>query len=326
MRPPSVRLAAGLAAGSILAGCTMHVPLAADYRGPAALPPALQAVEPNASPLFIREELEIKSRPHFDVMRVTLPSNVDPARSIEFEYYRPEDHDERTPVVVVLPIFNGQLIVTRYFARYFAAQGFAALVVDRERDPLEALDRPDEAIRANIAEYERVLDWVEEQRDLDPERIGVFGISLGAMDGVMLTALDSRVDALVAAMAGGDLAAVAMGTNYRRVTRTVDEMLESTGVSRAKLEAELDRRITTDPLTLAPYVDAGRVLMILARTDVIVPFSSQEALRESMGDPESLYLPTGHRTSVVFFPKLRAAAYEFFVRRFAADAVAAAAP
>jgi hypothetical protein len=78
-------------------------------------------------------------------------------------------------------------------------------------------------------------------------------------------------------------------------------------------------------LTLAPYVDAGRVLMILARTDVIVPFSSQEALRESMGAPESLYLPTGHRTSIVFFPKVRAAAYEFFARRFAVDAVAAAA-
>jgi dienelactone hydrolase len=323
MRP--LLLAAALAAGVTLAGCTTRVPLSAEYRGPAALPQNLQAIEPNAAPLVVREELEIRSRPRFDVRRVTLPSNVDPARSIEFEYYDPDGDAARTPVIVVLPIFNGQLIVTRYFARYFAAQGFAALVVDRERDPLAALDSPDEVIRANIAEYERVLDWVDGQSGLDPSRIGVFGISLGAMDGVMLTALDNRVEALVAAMAGGDLASLAMNTNYRRVMRTVDDMLENTGATRASLEAELDERITTDPLILAPYVDAGRVLMILARTDVIVPFSSQEALRESMGAPESLYLPTGHRTSIVFFPKVRAAAYEFFARRFAIDAVAAAA-
>jgi hypothetical protein len=123
-------------------------------------------------------------------------------------------------------------------------------------------------------------------------------------------------------MAGGDLASLAMTTNYRRVTRTVDGMLESTGATREDLEIELAKRITTDPLTLAPYVDAERVLMILARTDVIVPFTSQEALRESMGAPESLYLPTGHRTSIVFFPKVRSAAYEFFARRFAVEEVA----
>jgi pimeloyl-ACP methyl ester carboxylesterase len=318
-------LAAAVAAGATLAACTTHVPLSAAYRGPAVLPVALQSIEPSAAPLVVREDLALRSRPHFDVRRVTLPSNVDPARSIEFEYYDPDGDLARTPVIVVLPIFNGQLIVTRYFARYFAAQGFAALVVDRERDPLAALDRPDEAIRANIAEYERVLDWIGDQPGLDPSRIGVFGISLGAMDGVMLTALDNRVDALVAAMAGGDLASLAMNTNYRPVMRTVDDMLESTGTTRASLEAQLDERIRTDPLTLAPYVDAGRVLMILARTDVIVPFSNQEELRESMGAPESLYLPTGHRTSIVFFPKVRATAYEFFARRFAADAKATAA-
>jgi hypothetical protein len=36
-----------------------------------------------------------------------------------------------------------------------------------------------------------------------------------------------------------------------------------------------------------------------------------------MGDPESMYLLTGHRTSVVYFPKVRNAAFSFFERRFA---------
>ena len=236
------------------------------------------------------------------VRRVTVPSNVEAGASIEFDYYD-VDRAERTPVIVLLPIFNGQLGITRYFARYFANQGWAAIVVVRERDALDGMFDPEEAIRANLMEYRRVLDWVEQQPEIDSGRIGLFGVSFGAMDAVMLTALDDRVDALVVAMAGGDLASLMMSTNYRRIVRRVDGMLEDSGMSREGFQETLARRITTDPLALAPYVDADRVLMIMTRTDAIVPLATQEALRAKMGAPETLYLPTGHRPSIVYLPK-----------------------
>ena len=220
----------------------------------------------------------------------------------------------------MLPIFNGQPIVTRYFARYFASQGWAAIAVDRGHDPLEDLGRPNDAIRDNLLEYRRVLDWVGQQPELDSGDIGMFGISFGAMDAVMLTALDSRIDALVAAMAGGDLAYFLMNTNYRPVSRTVHGMLEATGLSRevcCRHSIRASRRIRS---RLSPYIDAERVLMIMTRRDAIVPFEAQEELLSSMGSPEALYLPTGHRTSIVYFPKLRSSAHEFFTRQFAESA------
>ena len=140
----------------------------------------------------------------------------------------------------------------------------------------------------------------------------------------MLTAMDDRVDALVAAMAGGDLAQLLMSTNYRRVMRTLDRWLDETGGSREDMAEAFGARIGIDPLTLAPYVDAERVLMIMTRSDAIVPFDTQQALWESMGAPETLYLPTGHRPSIVFFPKVRTAAFEFFERQFAPERIAAA--
>jgi pimeloyl-ACP methyl ester carboxylesterase len=256
---------------------------------------------------------------------MTLPSSSDEQTPVHFEYYD-VDGEGRTPVVLLLPIFNGQLIVTRYFARYFANQGWAAIVAVRDRDLLDELNRPEAAIQANLAEYRRILDWVELQTELDASRIGVFGISFGAMDAVMLTALDDRVHSLVAAMAGGDLAYLFMNTAYRRISRTVDGLLEESGITRDALRARLDERITTDPLALAPYVDAERVLMIMTRTDAIVPFEAQEALRTSIGEPETLYLPTGHRPSVFFFPRVRSSAYEFFTRRFEVQPTAALRP
>jgi dienelactone hydrolase len=179
-------------------------------------------------------------------------------------------------------------------------------------------------VQANLQSYSRVLDWVEQEPQVDATRIGVLGVSLGAMDAVMLTAFDQRVHSLVIAMAGGDLSYLLANTNYRPVARTIDGMAADLGTSREALGAELDAAIKLDPLAVAPYIDAERVFMVLTRTDAIIPFEAQQQLRATMGSPEALYLLTGHRTSVVFFPKVRTAAYEFFARRFAESRVALA--
>ncbi len=308
----------------ILGACTTYVPLSDDYQGPDSLPPgtALARVElPQA--FRTAGDVEARERAHFVVKELALPSDADPNETVAFEYYD-VDGEARTPVVMLLPIFNGQLAIPRFFARYFANQGWAAVVVTRSHDPIEALTAPSETMRGNLQDYRRVLDWIERQPELDASRIGVFGVSLGAMDAVMLAALDTRVNALVIAMAGGDLKYVLANTNYRRITRTIDHLAEAQGTSREALEAKLYAELDLDPLTLAPYVDAERVFMIMTRTDAIIPFESQERLRMTMGSPEALYLATGHRTSVLFFPKVRNAAFEFFARRFGEERVALA--
>lgn len=314
-----------VAAASMLgaAGCVTYEPLSSAYDGPALLPPEMVEVLPAADePVVVKKEEVVKDRFHFTVRRIVLDSVTDSDRAIEFEYYDVDDAG-RTPVIVLLPIFNGQLIITRYFAKYFANQGWRAVVVTREHNPLDELNRLPNVIAGAIADYRRVLDWVEEQPNLDPSRIGLFGVSFGAIDAVMLMALDHRVDALVAAMAGGDFSDLLDSTNYRPVARTLARLLDDSGESRDEMLAALERSIPMDPLTLAPYVDAERVLMIITRSDAIVPFATQEALRESLGAPETLYLPTGHRPSVLYFPKVRATAFEFYERQFAREEIAA---
>ena len=321
----AIRASVASIALAAVAACTTHVPLSDSYRGPNTWPTdGSMAYEDLATePLEIEGDVEMRTRAHFVVRQLSLPSAVDSAEPLEFEYYD-VDGDARTPVVVLLPIFTGQLKIPRFFARYFANQGYAAVVVKRGRDPLDALTAPESAVLDNLQDYSRVLDWVELEPELDATRIGVLGVSLGAMDAVMLTALDHRVNSLVIAMAGGDLSYIFANTNYRRVVRTIDGMAADLGTSRAALGAKLDAEIKLDPLAVAPYVDAERVFMVLTRTDAIIPFEAQEQLRETMGSPEALYLMTGHRPSVVFFPKVRSAAFEFFERRFELDTLALA--
>jgi dienelactone hydrolase len=310
-----------------LFACTTHVPLSDDYRGPDDWPAdsTLQSAS-SSVPLEVAEDVEARTRMHFAVRELSLPFAADSANSADsvvFEYYDVAGV-ERTPVIVLLPVFNGQLAIPRFFARYFANQGWAAVVVTRGRDPLDALTAPAATVESNLRAYRRVLDWVEQEPELDAQRIGVLGVSLGAMDAVMLAALDQRVHSLVIAMAGGDLSYVLTNTNHRRVSRTIDDMAEDLGTSREAIGAKLGAAIELDPLALAPYIDAERVLMVLTRTDAIIPFEAQEELRVTMGSPEALYLVTGHRPSIVFFPKVRNAAFEFFTRQFAEPRVALA--
>jgi dienelactone hydrolase len=308
----------------MLAACVTHVPLSLEYRGPADLPATAFVVEQDDEPPLVElGDTRRRLLGGVTFRRLTVRSGTSGATPVELEYYDP-DGSEATPVVILLPIFDGELRVPRFFARYFASRGWAAVVVHRSRDPLVGLSKPEEMMRANLNDYGRVLDWVERQPDLDADRIGLFGISFGAMDAIVLAALDDRVDAIVAAMAGGDLPDVMVNTHYRPVVRTIDSLIADQGLTRDGLRASLDERLVTDPLELAPYVDVERVLMIVTRTDAIVPFEAQQALRAEMGTPETLYLPTGHRTSALYLPKVRSVAYDFFARQFAAEPVAAA--
>jgi dienelactone hydrolase len=321
----AIRAGAVSLALKALAACTTYVPMSDTYSGPDAwLDDAPIAYEEwTTTPFEVAGDVEARTRANFVVRQLSLPPTADSVDSIEFEYYD-VDGDARTPVVVLLPVFNGHLKIPRFFARYFANQGWAAVVVTRGRDPLDALTAPEEAVRANLQAYHRVLDWVELEPEVDATRIGVLGVSLGAMDAVMLTALDRRVNSLVIAMAGGDLSYLLANTQYRPVARTIDDMAAALGTSREALGAKLDAAIKLDPLAVAPYIDAERVFMVLTRNDAIIPFEAQQELRATMGSPEAMYLVTGHRTSVVFFPKVRNAAFEFFARRFAEQHVALA--
>jgi hypothetical protein len=320
----AVRVSALSLVLTALAACTTFVPFSQDYRGPDARPvESSTAVAALSLPLRVTGDIEARERAHFVVRQMSLPSAVDSSQSIDFEYYDVEG-DQRTPVVLLLPVFNEQLAIPRFFARYFANQGWAAVVAVRGRDPLATLVAPTATVQGNLQDYRRVLDWIEHEPELDASRIGLFGVSLGAMDAVMLTALDQRVNALVIAMAGGDLSYLLANTNYRRVVRTIDDMAASQGTSREALGAKLDAEINLDPLAVARYVDAERVLMVITRTDAIIPFEAQQQLRVGLGSPETLYLVTGHRTSVLFFPKVRSAAFEFFERHFAEQQVALA--
>ena len=132
--------AAALLAAAALAGCVTRQPMTDDYDGPQSLPASLaeafsfeyESREPKTDSL--------RDRRDFAVREVLLPAVKGLSGETELGEVRLEYYDvagsEVTPVIVVLPIANGNMLVSRYFGRYFADRGWATVVVDRLEVPL----------------------------------------------------------------------------------------------------------------------------------------------------------------------------------------------
>src|SRR5215813_11113132 len=91
------------------------------------------------------------------------------------------------PLVIFLPIFNKGEWITDSFARYFAARGIAALSLRGKKkfldgkSGIEGLLFAKEVLRQTIVDVRRGMDWVEAQDLMDKNKIGICGVSLGAV-------------------------------------------------------------------------------------------------------------------------------------------------
>ena len=156
----------------------------------------------------IRAELAlVRENSKYRVFDGQFPPDIaasDDDTPITFEYYE-QIEDSRAPVVLVLPILNGQKIVVRPFATYFANNGYNAVIVDtvQRKTLLEDMLQPEAAIRRTVIRHRRVLDWIDTVPQIDQDKIAVFGASLGGFNALFLTATDSRIRASALALVAG---------------------------------------------------------------------------------------------------------------------------
>ena len=162
------------------------------------------------------------------------------------------------------------------------------------------------------------LDLLADRDEVDPRKLGSFGISLGAIKNVLLIAVEPRLRANVLCLAGADLADIILSSREGAVERYVERRLEREGLTRAELEEELRRDVTLEPGDLAASIANDRVLLFLGSLDNKVPFQNGLLLRERLGQPETFVFPLGHYTGVLAAPYAARRAFAYFRARFAA--------
>ena len=144
-------------------------------------------------------------------------------------FYLPRaDGSVSRPGILVLPVLHDPMnLASGTVARYLACQGFAALEVrggpsflDRVRVTQDGDGPTYEDVEAEmIRDGRRGLDWLGRQRGVDAKRLGIVGISHGAMIGPCVMGTDSRLTAGVFCMGGADEALIVARSRERSVRR-----------------------------------------------------------------------------------------------------------
>jgi hypothetical protein len=261
---------------------------------------------------------EMEANSHYTLREIRFPvSSFEGERELVLDYYD-LNSPRKTPVILLLPILGGSYDVERHFANYFAKRGYAVVMVHREKKSKELarVDYLNAMLKQTVLDNRRAIDWIETQPDLDAQRVGVFGISMGGIKGALLTPLEPRVRASVLGLAGGDIPYIITHSTEKGIIKRRNQVLKEQNLTLEELHTRLSEGINCDPLVFAEYVDPARVLLVLASSDTVVPICRGKLLKEKMGNPETITISAGHYTAILYVPYIQREAFQFFERKF----------
>ncbi len=301
-----------------LTGCT-SLSQNKEYEGPKPLPSRIAAnfFYPNLEPEYkVTLTKETKKYTLYSVGFKPY-STIPVDHTIKLNYYR-NNKSSKSPVILVLPILGGDNQVAEMFAKYFANNSFSAVIVGRQEGYKDISDikNVNSVLKQIVIDHMQAIDFIEKQKEfVDASKIGVFGVSMGGIKAALISALDSRVKASVLCLAGGDLPYILTRSSEKGIKKRVEKILREKNITLDQLYKLLKEIITCDPIKYAEYIDSENTLMVLAGFDTVVPFKKGIELRNKIGKPETIVLPAGHYTAVLFVWYIEGKALDFFKKK-----------
>jgi dienelactone hydrolase len=225
--------------------------------------------------------------------------------TVHAEYYRSRQAGRR-PGVIVLHIMGGDFALSRLFCNCLAQHGVCALFVKmpyygERRDPtsprrMVSIDPREtvEGMTQAVLDIRRATAWLADQPEIDAERLGIFGISLGGITSALALAAEPRLNSACLMLAGGDIGKVGWDAPE---TRAVRERWLAQGGTQASFVEVLR---TVDPLAYAEKARGKRILMLNAAHDEVIPRTCTESLWQALGEPEIHWYPAGHYSAIQF--------------------------
>lgn len=308
-------------ASLLLAGC-MTLPIPARKTAPLPLPDRLVHYYDYApvtleSRIQSQESLDGSTRTR---MLLTAPQSAS-FSPVTLDWYKPEGNGER-PLILISPILAGNDLYIKGFARFFAARGLHAVIVYRKKETFSAkrgLADVETHLRETVVQLRQVLDWLGNQPEVNPKRIGTFAISLGAMVTVVLAAVDDRIRASVFGLPAGNIPETLMTSKDKAIRKRRTNYMKENNLTEKEVLNQLKEAIVSDPIVFAPAMDPDRALIIGGVFDRVIGFHRTLDLWKRMGRPRLILLPTGHYTAALATPWLKLVTYSFLKRRLSAS-------
>ncbi|HBP20442.1 MAG TPA: hypothetical protein DEA08_21955 [Planctomycetes bacterium] len=326
---------------ALLAGCASTIPADPSPRAPVELPAAVTArfayTADVASVSLTRDWEDDEVEVFSGLLPVSVPRSAHPGGgeggappddgtfSAKFEYWRSKSAPAKAPVVLITPILGGGKTLARWNCYDFANAGFHVVLawrntrVLREYWDIEACER---WMRKAIGARRGLVDWIQTRPEMDGERVVAFGASMGGIITSVLLGLEPRLKAGAMALAGGDIPSILSVSSEGRLARYWAARLEETGLGPTALEQLQRGKFPSDPLAIAPAVDARKVVMVTTGLDTVVPLENQLLLWRALGKPLRFHLPVGHYTAILYLNGITERVIEFYRGRLAQEPTA----
>lgn len=282
--------------------------------------------EDKVSPFnYLKEEFPVevkivRKKKGFVIKRVTFPSALPaPGENNRVRgYYYQTEKEGISPVIIILPIAGGNYFFSRKIAEFLVSQGMNCLRLERGERLLDS-EGDIEIVRRKfiktIIDVRRSIDWLITQKEIDPERIGITGASMGAFLSSIVAEIDPRIRSSVFILGGGNLARL-LSQSRERTIRSFRKVV----MKKEKLREEQFFQLVSqklkdiDPLTYAGRLSPETVLMVNTVNDLVVPRECTLEFWTAIGEPELIWLPFTHTSSFFAFRYARGKTVEHFQR------------
>ncbi len=254
---------------------------------------------------------ELKDGERVGTSWLTFPSPVQGEirenNTVWAKYWHPKGMTGRRPAALLLHWLGGSYDTLELIGLRLAENGIPALMMymphygpRRAKGAKKAelltpdLDRSFANLRQAVQDVRRAGDWLASRPWIEPSRVGIVGISLGAIVGALSAGVDDRFGRSVFLIGGGDVAGIVF--HGSKETAAQKKKLEEAGMTPDRFR-ELGRDV--EPLTYASRLRPEEILMINAEADEVIPRDSTLQLHEAAGRPELRWFKGGH-TAIVF--------------------------
>jgi len=172
------------------------------------------------------------------------------------------------------------------------------------------VERTIQAVRQAMVDVRSAVDWLQERPEVDPNRIGIVGISLGGILVHLAMGVERCFSTGVSVLGGGKVAELMWSSPIvARVRRALDRQ----GIGLPELT---ERLRVIEPLTYADLNRPRRVLMIAGRYDLVVPQEAVIAAWHALGEPQMIWLNTGHYGGALISSQLSEVVSAYLLNQF----------
>lgn len=218
------------------------------------------------------------------------------------------DNIKRNPSIFITPVFGGIPVLENVIARMFAYAGFNAFVTDfmpysNFSSQIPDLDVHDRTYEKSVRGLEALRKHISTFDYVDPDNIGLFGMSLGGIFTALNARMNQHFKASVIIAGSGDHASILANSNQvimKEIKRRRKKFFSLS--SNEEYEEMMERHNKMEPLEMSKHEDKKSVLMYISTNDKQVPSESQVKTWKSFGRPKAKFFEKSHLSMILTVP------------------------